>query len=362
MRFGANSILREQATSAAEAGIDYTVWKLNSTAGSFTPPLTDTAVGTTGTFIVTITSKTSSLKTVTATGYIPNSTKPRAKRTIKVDVAVSNTSISFHYAVQTNEGGVSMSNSATINGTVYSNGSITGSQSSRINGDAYAVGSISSPDPTVPAPYHKYPFSSPQPFPTLNYQTWRDEAANGGTIDCSLTPAECDISGGTANIGPKKYIGNLSITNQAVVTVKGSVWVTGNVTVRNGNTQINLDPTFGSNGTIWIVDGTVSVDQGAAFNPTSANPKGYILVATTSPSSSAMSIGQSGANAVFYALEGGAQLSQTAKVNSLTAKQLTMTQQSVLNYDTGLASAIFTAGPGGSWQIKRGTYKFTSSP
>ena len=70
-----------------------------------------------------------------------------------------------------------------------------------------------------------------------------------------------------------------------------------------------------------------------------------------------MSIGQSGANAVFYALEGGTQLSQTANVNALVTNQLTMQNQAVLNYDTGLASAQFSTGPGGSWQIKKGTYR-----
>src|SRR3972149_7366268 len=51
LRFGSNSILREQATHLAEAGIDYTIAKLNQTAGSYSPPLTETPVGTTGSFI-----------------------------------------------------------------------------------------------------------------------------------------------------------------------------------------------------------------------------------------------------------------------------------------------------------------------
>lgn len=359
LRFGANSTLREQATTLAEAGVERALWQLNQSVGSYSGE-TNTLLGSTGTFTVAITNKTTSLKTITATGYTPDSTNPKAKRTIKVDVLISSEGISFRYAVQAGFGGVSMANSSTINGTVYSNANITGSGSSLISGDAFAVGTISSPDPTVTGT--KNPSASPEPLPTLDYNYWRSAAAVGGTIDCSLTPAQCDISGGLANIGPKKYIGNLIVSNQATVTVDGPIYVTGNVTVRNGGTQVNLNENFGSNGTVWIVDGTVSVDQGAAFNPTSANPKGYILVATTSTSPSAMSIGQSGANAVFYALEGGAQLAQTANVNSLVANGLTMQNQATLNYDTGLASAQFSAGPSGSWQIKKGTYRFTSSP
>lgn len=369
IRFGATSILREQASNLAEAGIDHTVWQLNESAGACASCGTEIYVGTTGSFITTIVNKSANVKTITSTGYVPNSSQPRGKRTIKVDVAVSTTSISFHYAVQTDEGGVNMANSARINGTVYSNGSISGSGSSSIGGDAYAVSFITSPDPSVDVGFNKYPFSSPQPMPTFDYQTWRDAAADGGTIDCSVTPSQCNIDGGTATIGPKKYIGDLTISNQAVVTVNGPIWVAkdifgngGNVTVRNGNTEVNIAQSFGSNGTVWVSDGDVRVEQGAAFKPTNATPPGYLLVATSSTSSTAMSIGQSGANAVFYALEGNAELSQTAQVNSLTAYRLTMTQSSILNYDSGLASAIFTSGPGGSWQIKRGTYKFTSSP
>ena len=79
LRFGSNSILREQATNLAEAGIDYTIWQLNKTAGAYDGPETDKPIGTTGTFSTTIQEKTSSLKTITSTGYIPNATTPRAK-------------------------------------------------------------------------------------------------------------------------------------------------------------------------------------------------------------------------------------------------------------------------------------------
>src|SRR3990170_7829049 len=45
LRFGSNSILREQATNLAEAGIDRAIWKLNETAGSYTGE-TNTPLGT----------------------------------------------------------------------------------------------------------------------------------------------------------------------------------------------------------------------------------------------------------------------------------------------------------------------------
>src|SRR3989344_8983039 len=66
LRLGARSIAREQASTMAEAGLDYTIWQLNTTAGSFTPPLTETKIGVSGSFIATIANKSSLLKTATS--------------------------------------------------------------------------------------------------------------------------------------------------------------------------------------------------------------------------------------------------------------------------------------------------------
>lgn len=356
LRFGSNSILREQATTLAEAGVEKAVWQLNETIGSYTGE-TDTALGTTGTFTTTITDKSPTLKTITATGYVPNSSTPRAKRTIKVDILVSSSTVTFRYAVQIGAGGLSMANSSIIHGNVYSNANIVGSGSSTIEGDAYAAGTITTPDPFVTG--LKFENQPQTGLPTVDYQFWRDAAnINNDEVTCSPT---CTIST-SGDFGPKRYIGNLHITNNVILTMKGPVHVTGNFTISQGGTTIKLDDSFGSNGTVLIMDGIVSYNQGGSFVPTNAIPKGYILVITSSDANPAAEISQSGATAVFYALEGTAKLSQTADVTSIVAKQLQMSQSAELTFDSGLASAQFTTGPGGSWQIKRGTYKFTSSP
>ena len=361
LRFGANSILREQATSLAEAGIDNAVWQLNKTAGNCPTPYcgTEQAVGTTGSFIATIQDKSPTLKTITSTGYIPNNSSVRAKRTIKVDVIIDTFGTSFRYAVQTLEGGVIMANSSTINGTVYSNGDILAGVGSgqSVNGDAYAVGVIDE-EPLGPIDVVGITVegASPQPAPTIDQQPFKDAAESGGTTICTST---CTINA-DGNIGPQKYIGNLAITNNSQVTLKGPLWITGNFTTSQGNTVLKLDEGFGSQGTGIVVDGNVDLTQGGSLLPTSA--KGYIMVISNSTASDAVQISQAGATAIFYVLQGTGILSQTAHVAALVAYRLQMSQSAVLDYDTGLASVEFTAGPGGSWQIKRGTYKFTASP
>lgn len=367
LRFGSISAQASQATALAEAGVDNTVWLLNKNAGSCPAACTaETALGTVGTFIVTIQNKSANLKTITSTGYIPNSTSPKQKRTVKVDVGINNQIIEFNYAVQVGTGGVNLGQSAQISGSVYSNktgsSSISCGNSAVITGDAFAVGTISMGNPPCVPSTRKHENQQPSQMPQFNYQQWIDAATNGGTIDCAQTPSQCNLSG-FATIGNKKYInGNISLAQGTIATMIGPIYI------QNGNldlgqdSQLNLDSSFVSTSTALVLDGTVSVGQGATINPTSANPKGYIMLATTSIQDPAINIGQSGLNAIFYALNGGVRLGQSAHATAIIANSLTLGQSATLTYDDGLASTDISSGPGGSWQIKKGTYKQTVSP
>lgn len=358
IHFNSNDITREQATNLAEAGLERTLWKLNTTAGACDASCTtETALGTTGTFEVSITNKSSNLKTITSTGYIPNKANTRAKRTIKTDVTISDTLIAFNFGVQVGNGGVSLGQSARINGSVYSNktgSSISGNQGSIITGDAFAAGTITSPNPTVQG--LKRENQSQSVMPTVDYQYWKDQATNCSgcqTIDCSGT---CTPSGST--IGKTKYIGNVSLSQSQILTLTGPVYITGNLDLGQSS-KINLDESFGSDSTILILDGTISVGQDASVNPTSANPKGYIMLVTTSNATPAVNIGQSGVYAIIYALNGEVKLGQSSHSTAIIANQLTLNQSAILTYDQGLASTDFTSGPGAGWAIKKGTYRFT---
>ena len=109
IRFGSNSVQNEQAIELADAGIDYATQRLNDLAGAYPNQLgegTDSQTLSTGEVVNTVENKSQNLRTITSTGYIPNSTSPRAKRTVKVDVVIDSQQISFRYAVQVNEGGI----------------------------------------------------------------------------------------------------------------------------------------------------------------------------------------------------------------------------------------------------------------
>lgn len=355
LRFGAISVQKEQATNVAEAGIDKALWQLNQTAGSYSGE-TDTALGTTGTFTVSVVDRGQNLKTVTSTGAIPNATNPRAKQTIKVDVLISTEQIAFNYATQTDNGGLEMNSNAVINGNAYTNGNIVGTSNSRINGDAFAAGTISSPDPTITGTTS--PGASPQPLPQFDAQYWKDQA----NINNDPYIGNLIYNAGSHDLEPKKIQGSLTLNSNAWLTIHGPIHVTGNFTM-NSNTRLYIDESFGSSGTVVVVDGTIQLNSNAEVFATSATPKGYILLASTkSPPGNSIELNSNAKAGVLYALLGNLQINSNGQVVALATNKLILNSNATLNYDQGLASAQFSGGPGGSWQIKKGTYRFTSSP
>ncbi len=127
----------EKAMALAEAGIDKAVASMNKTAGSYNGE-TETVLGD-GSYSVTVVPKDAGTAIITATGYIPNKANPKTKRTIKIQLS-KGTGISFVYGMLTGNGGITMLNGSTINGSIYSNGNISGGNNETITGDVYVAG------------------------------------------------------------------------------------------------------------------------------------------------------------------------------------------------------------------------------
>src|SRR3989344_1696702 len=132
------------ATNLAEAGIDKAVAALNVSSQNYIGE-NETFLGN-GSYLVSITTLSSGVKQITSTGYIPNKNDPKIKSQVSIQISQGE-GIAFDYGVQIGQGGLSMSNNARVNGSVYSNGNITMNNGSIITGDAYvAGGSQPSPD------------------------------------------------------------------------------------------------------------------------------------------------------------------------------------------------------------------------
>ncbi len=125
------------AQNLAEAGIDKAVASINATGGSYNGE-PETFLGP-GSYDVSVTSKNVSTVIIQSTGYVPNKTNPKSRRTVKIQLS-KGAGISFVYAMLTGEGGITMGNGSRINGSIYTNGSVTGGNNEIITGDVYVAG------------------------------------------------------------------------------------------------------------------------------------------------------------------------------------------------------------------------------
>lgn len=130
------SIASTQALALAEAGLDKAIYELNQS--STYSGETGTELGA-GTFTTTLTSVDSSTKRITVTGSIPSAAGTTIERTVRANVNINSTFVSFRYGVQVGSGGFTLNGGATINGSVYSNGDITATNGSTITGSAIAA-------------------------------------------------------------------------------------------------------------------------------------------------------------------------------------------------------------------------------
>ncbi len=130
-----HTIARAQALQLAEAGIDEAAYKLNQGAG-YTGE-NNTVLGN-GTFTVIVSTIDSQNKRVTSIGNASFGGET-ATRTIKANIGISSSVISFHYGIQTGNGGFVMDGGSIVNGNIYSNGNIAATEGVRITGSAIAA-------------------------------------------------------------------------------------------------------------------------------------------------------------------------------------------------------------------------------
>ncbi|MEA3399139.1 MAG: polymer-forming cytoskeletal protein [Patescibacteria group bacterium] len=188
---------------------------------------------------------------------------------------------------------------------------------------------------------------SPLNFPISDGQIadWKDLAVTGGTYS-----GDINLSSGELSIGPKKIDGNITVSNNAILTLTGNIWVTGSITLSNQG-KIKLDPSYGSLSGMIVADGTITTSNGGQFLG-AGDPKSYIMVLTTSTLNPAMDISNSAGTVVLVAPYGIVSFSNTAAAKEISANKLIMNNLTTVTYDSGLANINFKTGPSGSWEIE----------
>lgn len=391
-----NIILSKNSYYSAEASMEDVLYRLKSgkqVSATETLSLNNSTIN-------TIVTKTATGKQVTSTGSVYN-----VVRKVQSNVVLG-TGISFHYGVQSGQGGFVLQNSSSIIGNVFSGGSITGS-GNNVYGDVvsagpsglidgvHATGTVyahnitkSSSNPTIidKNAYYvnkdaavtvngtSYPGSPDQPIVPLpisddQIDQWENDASAGGV----MLSSECDSYNSSSNtctisnsksMGPKKIPFNLLIkSSSAIFTVTGPLWVTGNITTQTGPT-IKIASALGSNNVAIIADNPadrtgssiITVEQSSVFQG-SGSPGSFVFLVSQNNSSEtggftdAISMNQGVSALVVYASHGQITLSQSVNVKEVTAYKIILTQSASVTYDTGLPSTLFSSGPAGGYDI-----------
>lgn len=188
------------------------------------------------------------------------------------------------------------------------------------------------------------PVEVAMPISDQNIEDWKDAAVAGGTLTGNYS-----LSGSTGTLGPKKILGDLMVQNNATMTVSGTLWVTGNVNISN-NATVRLASGYGSSEGVIIVDGTVSIGNNANFLG-SGTSGSYVMILTTSNSSSAINLQNNAGAVILYASNGTINVSNNAGAKSVTGYSVNLSNNAVITYDSGLANANFSSGPSGSYNV-----------
>jgi hypothetical protein len=333
------------------------------------------------------------------------SSKDNLNRKVKTDILLG-TGISFHYGVQSGQGGFVLQNSSSITGNVFSVGSIIGS-GNYVYGDVISAGpsglvdgihatgtvyahsikkTTSSPTIVDKDAYYvvkdvgvvvngtSHPGSSDQPvypLPISDEQIaeWESDALAGGV----MTSGECDSYNAgsntctittSRNIGPKKIPFNVLVkSSSGVLTVDGPLWVVGNFTTQTGPT-IRMNPSLGSSNVALIADNPsnttgssiITVGQSTIFQGSGA-PGSFVFLISQNNSSEmggsvdAVAMNQGASALVAYASHGQITLSQSVSVKEVTAYKIILTQSANVTYDTGLPNTLFESGPSGGYDV-----------
>lgn len=381
----------KQAYLAAQSGLEEALYRLKN--GISVPASFAYANGSSGSANVAITS-TATGKNITSRGSLNGFI-----RVLTTDLYLG-TGISFHYGIQSGDGGFYLQNTSSVTGNVFSGGPVIGSGSNMIYGDvissnsngqiygihatgtayAHIIGDPSQPT-TIDKDAHyvtltnttvggtKYPASAdlpdaPLPISDSQIAQWESDAAAGGMATC--TNGSYDITS-AVTLGPIEIPCDLNIkgtTGGFTVTVGGPIWVVGNIN-ESQNALIAMSPSLGSENVAIIADSPgqnvnsaiITLSNKASFQGSGA-PGSYVFMISqnssaeqTGGSTNAINVGQSSNALVGYAIHGLITLAQSVSLKEATAYKIVLTQSSNVTYDTGLPNALFEAGPGGGYDI-----------
>ena len=187
------------------------------------------------------------------------------------------------------------------------------------------------------------------PISQANIDEWKD-SAEGGT---SYPNASYVYDGVNITVGPAKFMGNVTLTNGSIMTLSGPVWILGTLDVSN-NAIVKLATGYTASSGM-ILANKINLGNNATLTG-SGNSASYLLAIADHVSTSSSDLGVDISNnvagkSIIYCPTSYAGFSNNANAKEVIAYGLTLSNNSTVTYETGLASTTFTTGPSGSWDI-----------
>lgn len=264
-------------------------------------------------------------------------------------------------------GGQSLISNVPISGTAKAD-TITGSNVTgdgyyqTINGGTVINGTAYPGSPTPP--------ELAMPISDAVIASWQAEAAAGGTIT-----GNCG-SGGVAGcntfpltLGPKKIVGDLTVTNSVVLTISGTVYVTGNITISN-SAKVVCAVSYLANSCKLIADGSITISNSSVLQG-SGSAGSYILILSTisnclvsgtqhagcASNDSGINLSNSANGALFYATNSAIYISNSVHVNAVVGYKLVLGNSVVVAYDSLVRNLTLASdggtGAGAAWNVNR---------
>lgn len=190
------------------------------------------------------------------------------------------------------------------------------------------------------------------PISDANIAEWKQQAESAGI-------ANGDINNCISSLGPTKVVGNVTLDNNCTVTVSGPIWITGNLTLNNENT-LKLNPVYGTTSGVIVVDGQIELGNKNKLQGTGQGSSLLMALSVYDSRSNdqpAIKVNNTGNSGVFYANNGIIEPGNNNSFKELTAWKIRLTNNSTIDYETGLSSTLFSSGPSGSFSLVKGTYQ-----
>ena len=382
-----NNLRSSQAYVGAESGLEDALLRVSE--GMNVPPTYIFSVAGTEAEVVVV-EDISRTRTITVKGDRLNRI-----RNVEGVYALSGTGSAFFFGAQIGEGGLEMDGNSTVIGNVYSNGSIKGDSGAEITGSAIVAGDEESnneiknviiggdamapsfDDCTIggdatfideiddcsvggsiieqedPIPSSNFPISQSQ------IDQWKADAVAGGIISSgNYSPPSYD----TVIIGPGVIEGDLELDNNQTVILTGIVYVKGGIDIENGGSVV-LSSSYGASSGVLLTDTWIHIKNNGEFRGSGTEGSYLMMMALgaceggrgggddCTDHNGAVDLHNNVDGAIFYAPFGLMNLHNNVNIAQATAWKLKLSNNAILEYSIGLASALFTSGPTAGWEL-----------